>query len=180
MRGDFQRGQQSPFLLGAPYFYGDGFSNPVIVEPPPPQIVVTPAPLPAEPVKEPLPEALLIELQGDRYVRVDSAQARGTLAATDYAEAKTPAVRVAATTAAPASPLAPVVLVYRDGHREEIRDYTIADGIIYARGDYWTDGYWSKKIQLAGLDVRATVKASSEHGVRFVLPTSPNEVVTRP
>src|SRR4029077_4589431 len=30
--------------------------------------------------------------------------------------------------------LAPTVLVYRDGRREEVREYSIADGVLYARG----------------------------------------------
>ena len=65
-------------------------------------------------------------------------------------------------TAEPAPPeLTPVVLVYRDGHREQIREYSIANGTIYARGDYWNDGYWSKKIQLTALDLPASSPKAS-------------------
>jgi hypothetical protein len=73
--------------------------------------------------------------------------------------------------------LAPTVLVYRDGRREEVREYSIANGVLYARGDYYADGYWNKKIELAALDLPQTVKANQERGVKFVLPDSPNNVV---
>jgi hypothetical protein len=73
--------------------------------------------------------------------------------------------------------LAPTVLVYRDGHREEVREYSIADGVLYAHGDYYAVGYWNKKIELLALDLPQTVKANQERGVAFVLPDSPNKVV---
>jgi hypothetical protein len=73
--------------------------------------------------------------------------------------------------------LAPTVLVYRDGRREEVREYSIADGVLYARGDYYAVGYWNKKIELVALDLPQTMKANQERGVKFVLPDSPNHVV---
>ena len=73
--------------------------------------------------------------------------------------------------------LAPTVLVYRDGRREEVREYSIADGVLYARGDYYAVGYWNKKIELGALDLPRTLQANQERGVRFVLPDSPNSVV---
>jgi hypothetical protein len=73
--------------------------------------------------------------------------------------------------------LAPTVLVYRDGRREQVREYSIADGVLYARGDYYAVGYWNRKIELAALDLPQTVKANQERGVKFVLPDSPNNVV---
>ena len=76
--------------------------------------------------------------------------------------------------------LPPALLVFRDGHSEEVRDYTIADGVLYARGDYYTDGYWSKKIDLSTLNVSQTLAANAARNVKFVLPASPNEVITRP
>jgi hypothetical protein len=84
---------------------------------------------------------------------------------------------------APLSPplaLPPVTLFYRDGHSEEVRDYTIANGILYARGDYYTDGYWNKKISLSALDVPRTLQANTARNVNFILPSSANEVITRP
>ena len=73
--------------------------------------------------------------------------------------------------------LAPTVLVYRDGRREQIREYSIADGVLYARSDYYAVGYWNKTIELVALDLPQTVKANQERGVKFVLPDSPNNVV---
>ena len=82
--------------------------------------------------------------------------------------------------AKPSEPLPAAVLIFRDGHSEEVRDYTIADGMLYARGDYYTDGYWNKKIDLATLSVAETMQANANRSVKFVLPSSPNEVITRP
>ena len=140
-------------------------------------------------------QPLMIELQNGRYVRVNNAAVDGeALPLTLYpstqpakltrpnsprqANSTTQPPAIAA--APPAHNLPPAVLVFRDGHTEEVRDYTIADGILYARGDYYTDGYWNKKIDLATLDVAQTLQANAMHNVKFVLPSSPNEVITRP
>jgi hypothetical protein len=72
------------------------------------------------------------------------------------------------------------ILIFRDGHSEEVHDYAIADGALYARGDYYQVGYWNKKIELSSLDLPQTLQANSSRGVQFVLPSSPNEVITRP
>jgi hypothetical protein len=149
-------------------------------------VVEMPSPAEAAPA-EPKSEPVLIEWQGDRYVRLSGGSAngvngQGTAVPLDYREpeaAKSPAGRAAAAEPAPRK-LTPVVLVYRDGHREQIREYSIANGLIYARGDYWNDGYWTKQIQLAALDLPATEKASRELGSKFVLPASPNEVILQP
>jgi hypothetical protein len=149
---------------------------------------------------QPSQESLLIELQGDRYVRVSESQVasggqpltltpdhdarpasaprqRSTRAISHDSERSQPSVIATATSAAP---LPPVVLVLRDGTRQEVHDYTIADGVLYARGDFYIDGYWNKKIELAKLNVPETLTANSTRGVRFVLPSAPNEVITRP
>ena len=52
--------------------------------------------------------------------------------------------------------------------------------MLYARGDYYTDGYWNKKIDLATLNVAETMQANASRSVKFTLPSSPNEVITRP
>jgi hypothetical protein len=72
------------------------------------------------------------------------------------------------------------VLVFRDGHKDEVSEYTIMSGTIYSKTDYWTTGSWTRKIQVADLDVPATLKLNRERGLKFVLPGSSNEVVTRP
>ncbi|MGA8618545.1 MAG: hypothetical protein WB660_08515 [Candidatus Sulfotelmatobacter sp.] len=130
-------------------------------------------------------QPLMIELQGGRYVRVTNAAIDGEALPLDLGSqpAKTTGNRSPAapvTAAPPPQDLPPAVLVFRDGHSEEVRDYTIADGILYARGDFYTDGYWNKKIDLATLNIPETLQTNSTRNVKFVLPNSPNEVITRP
>lgn len=126
--------------------------------------------------KPTLPQPLVIELKNGHYVRINSTPANGEVltAQPGSTDAKENAK------ASPAHDLPPAVLVFRDGHNEEVRDYTIADGILYARGDYYLDGYWNKKIDLANLNVAQTLEANASRSVKFILPASPNEVITRP
>jgi hypothetical protein len=139
----------------------------------------------------PSPQPLVIELQNGRYVRVNSTAANGEALSfapdRQHPEQNPPATRNPATSQPPmiaaASPppdLPPALLVFRDGHSEEVRDYTIADGILYARGDYYTDGYWNRKIELSTLNLTQTLEANTTRNIKFVLPNSPNEVITRP
>ena len=147
-------------------------------------------------------QPLVIEFQNGRYVRVNGTPSNGEAlplapdrAPSDQLEpsklTRSHSARLASSNVAPqpqtiaaASPpqrdLPPALLVFRDGHSEEVRDYTIADGILYARGDNYTDGYWTKKIELSTLNVPQTLEANTSRNVKFVLPTSPNEVITRP
>ncbi len=80
----------------------------------------------------------------------------------------------------PSQDLVPAVVVFRDGHREEVAAYTITDGVLYAQGNYYTDGSWNRKIDLSSLNLPETIEASRSRGVHFRLPAAPNEVVTRP
>lgn len=127
-------------------------------------------------------DPLLIELQNGHYVRVNRTASdddpRLQNPAPNHRE-PTSAHPPLVATASP-QPLPPAVLIFRDGRREEVRDYTITEGTLYARGDYYTDGYWNKKIDLASLNVPETLQANADRNVKFVLPSSPNEVVTRP
>ena|ERR1700734_617698 len=139
-------------------------------------------------------QPLMIELQNGRYVRVASPSSNGEplsiepgqtqTSDTKFARRSSPdSTRLTASnsiTQAPEPALPPAVLVFRDGHTEEVRDYAIADGILYARGDYYTDGYWNKKIAISTLNVPQTLEANNTRNVKFTLPTSPNEVITRP
>jgi hypothetical protein len=135
-------------------------------------------------------EPLMIELQNGQYVRVSTTAIDGeareltTASAAAYPDSAPAHNRSLLSTPnpQPSQPrdLPPAVLVFRDGHSEEVRDYTIADGILYARGDYYVDGYWSKKIEVSALNVPETLQANETRGAKFVLPSAPNEVVTRP
>ena len=137
-----------------------------------------------------------MELQGGRYVRVASAAIDGEALplnfgpndgpndnendARELSPMRTQSNRLAGITTSPANELTPAVLVFRDGHSEEVRDYAIADGTLYVRGDYYTDGYWNKKIELSSLNLSQTLQANLDRHVKFILPSSPNEIVTRP
>jgi len=132
-------------------------------------------------------QPLLIELQGDRYVQLTGGDTSGN-DLTYQAPAASAARRGSALpnlrkqSGGDVSPrvLSPVALVFRDGHNEEVRDYTIVGGVIYIRGDYYSDGYWNKKIELSALNLAETFKSNQQRGIRFVLPTAPNEIITRP
>ena len=79
----------------------------------------------------------------------------------------------------PPSELPPAVLVFRDGHEEEVKSYTIIGKTLYTRANYWTSGSWTRKIEIANLDVPATLKLNQERGSKFSLPSGPQEVVIR-
>jgi hypothetical protein len=133
------------------------------------------------------PGPLLIEWQGDRYVRFGGAEEtgqRGSSARPDYAESDVAKSLTKSPASAPKEPaesrakeLPPAVLVYRDGHREEISDYAIADGMIYVHADYWQDGSGTKHIPLSSLDPSATMQANAQRGAKFMLPSAPNVVI---
>jgi hypothetical protein len=174
-------------LLAYPYFYSDPDDDSEEASQQP-QVVVVQASAPAPPAPPAPRESLLIEWQGDHFVRTTSAKdSAGAQIATDYSEKfavpSFPAVRSGPgqkNTAQPPRDLPPAVLVFRDGHKNEVSEYTIMGGTIYSRADYWTTGSWTRKIQIADLDVPATLKLNQERGLKFVLPGSPNEIVTRP
>ena len=169
-------------LLAFPGYYAD-YSLQPIPEPQPQVVVVQGAPAPApQAAPSSQVEPLILELHGDRYVQVSGPQAEKeeTVTTLNQAELLAPKAAGKITKASPPQPLPPVTLVYRDGHREQVGGYTIIDGTLYAQGDYWSDGYWTKKIQLSALNLPATKSASQKDGVNFMLPSSPNEVVTRP
>lgn len=172
------------FYLGSP-FWPDDYS-PQYAEPPVFVIQTQPemSPRPASAFEEHSPAApLMIEWQGDRYVRYTADNNTSTAGQPDYAETASlspqPRPRVATPAPVPTEP-PPAIFVFRDGHREESSDYSIISGVIYSRGNYWTTGSWSRKIQIADLDVPATLQANRDHGVPFRLPGAPNEVITRP
>lgn len=165
------------FYLGTPLWADDYF--PHNDQPPQVYVIQTPAASPEKPtLEEPKPIVpVMIELQGDKYVRRATAETSNPQANSANPASLTshPIAPASASAEEPAA-----VFVFRDGHREESSDYSIISGVIYSRGDYWTTGAWSKKILLADLDVPATMQANRERGVHFRLPNAPNEVITRP
>jgi hypothetical protein len=163
-----------PLGLFDPY-YADYLDAGYPVASQPPVIVVQPqatsAPEPPAPPSPPL----MIELQGDRYVQVSSDQRYGAQMIDSPSEIQSSLQRSPAPT-----PASPAVLVFRDGHSQEVSAYTIADGILYAASDYATTGEWTEAIELASLNVPETVATNSSRGLRFHLPSAPNEVIVGP
>jgi hypothetical protein len=166
-----RRGAHRPFRGGGfvggygwPYFYDDHAET---YEPEP---VAASQPAPVAPVQfkaEPVPDPVLLELRGNQWVKVES-----------FTSAAVIPVKSAA--AVPAQSSAPAVLVYRDGHSEELNSYSIIGPVIYTKGDYWSSGNWTRKIQIADLDLPATFKQNQDHGVKFELPSGPDEIMIRP
>jgi len=127
------------------------------------------------------PEPLLLEWHGDHWVRVSSHGQSATGAQPDYSERSNgrsaPSERNSASR--PPRELPPAVLVFLDGRKEEVSSYTIVGGTMYTKADYWTSGSWTKEIQIADLDLPATLRLNQERGVKFALPAGPHEVVMR-
>ena len=132
----------------------------------------------------------MLELDGDHWVRVTNSgesQIGGAPARTEpaapasIAQSATTVLSARRTdTPETASEVPPAVLVYRDGHKEEIRKYIVVGAAIYTSADYWAGGSWTRKIQIAELDVPATLKLNQEQGAKFSLPSAPNEIMVRP
>jgi hypothetical protein len=170
----------STIFFGDP-FYADYPTQPWPIQTPPPQVVLVQPTSRTDAPPEPGSEPLLIELQGNRYVRFGGRQQsaeRSTNAPPDYAE-EIPAA--APKTQHPTRPeLPPAILIFRDGHREPIPGYAIVGATLYANGDYWQSGHWTRNIQLSALDLPATIQANHDAGINFTLPSAANEVITRP
>jgi hypothetical protein len=174
----FGRGfARQPIFLGWPWFSD---YEPAVTAAPQPAVFLVENPPPTAPAEDASPvRPLLIEWRGDRFVRFGGASKATDQP--DYAETGTVKLPPAAAEhPVPPPPASQAVLVYRDGHQERLAGYTITSGVLYARGDYWTDGYWVKSIRVAALDLPATVQANLGRGVHFVLPSAPNEVVVGP
>jgi hypothetical protein len=118
---------------------------------------------------EPVPDPVLLELRGNQWVKVES-----------FTSVQSAAPVNASSAPAAAYQSAPAVLVYRDGHSEELSSYSIIGTLIYTKGDYWSSGNWTRKIQIADLDLPATLKQNQDRGVKFELPSGPDEVMIRP
>ena len=66
----------------------------------------------------------------------------------------------------PGEPEPTTILVFRDGHQLEIGNYVIVGNTLYNM----SGAYRSYKIQLADLDLPATIKANEDRGVDFHVP----------
>jgi hypothetical protein len=126
------------------------------------------------PEPEKVIQPIVLERQGDHWVQI-----------TGYSQAPAPA-QVPTGEVAPgpnpaaAAPLPPAILVFRDGHQEEVSSYTIIGDTLYAKANYFTSGWWTQKILISNLDVTATLKLNQERGSNFRLPSGPQEIMIRP
>ena len=117
-------------------------------------------------------DSVLIELQGDHWVRVTNygqSQLDGQSGQPDSARAANSQTVVARRTegAEPIRELPAAVLVFRDGHREEIGKYVVVGTTLYASADYWSSGSWTRKVRLSALDVPATLKLNQDRDTKF-------------
>jgi hypothetical protein len=158
---------------GWPYSAPDyaGAYPPELIEPSP-----APQAAPVPPTKlEPVPSGALLELQGSHWVKVESFGSVSALPEGSSHAIPGPIVSASAAKEIPAS-----VLVYRDGRTEELRSYSIIGTTMYTKADYWSTGAWTRKIQIADLDLPATIEKNRERGLGFQLPSGPDEVILRP
>lgn len=166
----------------APYFYSDDdyYSEPPVIEVPSPQIVeqTAPAPVPPAPVRNP-PDSLVLELQGDHWVRVTNYGQSQTDRQSLKSGSEETISRPTPATESPAQ-IPPAVLVFRDGHREEIGKYTVVGTTLYASADYWRSGSWTRKVPLSELNVPATLQLNQQRDAKFSLPSGPGEIMIRP
>lgn len=173
------------YPYGYPSYYSDYYSEPAPAGAPPSRVVVVENTQPrAEAPPPPPPDALVLELQGNHWVRLtDSGQRELNPEAEKEGAAKTSAQRRALpleTTEAPPATLPPAVLVFRDGHQEQISRYTIVGGTIYTSSDYWNQGKWTRKVPIADLNIPATLEMNRKRGTNFNLPSAPGVIVVRP
>ncbi len=187
-RQHYHRGRRGaqPYLY-PPYYYSDYYPEPAPSETEPSRVVIVERtePRAEAPPPAPPPESLMLELRGNQWVRVtDSGQTMAGSQPGKQSSAQAGNVRtITAQEKAAVEPpreLPPAVLVFRDGHKEEITRYTIVGGAIYTSADYWNSGSWTKKVPVAELDVPATLELNRERGAHFNLPSSPHVVVIRP
>jgi len=197
-RSSFARSSFYPLALSDPFYSDYLLSTGYPVASQPPMIFLqAPPAAAAAPERTSSPaQPLMIELRGDRYIRISGPESSGAELidrelierqlidrdAVDrektnrLSDSQPRPERQPITPPAAALP----VLIFRDGHREEISDYTIADGFLYTRADYYTTGSWNRKINLSSLNLPETIASNQSRGTNFHLPSSPNEVIVGP
>jgi len=98
------------------------------------------------------------------HIVVDTQPAKRDAAADDDSDSLPPPVTAQSKHERDAGPLDSTVLVFRDGHQQEVSNYAIMGQTVYVF-DMRT-----QKIALGDLDVPATIKANDDRGVEFQLP----------
>lgn len=188
-RGGFVREAQRRLLneypYWFPYFYpGDDYDDDYAQLPPPEAAPVALAAAPVQMAAPPPAAPLLLENQNGQWVRVPTGNelpvaSQPVTTQSTVAVPASPGYVELPQAAAPAAPLPPAVIVYRDGHTEEVAKYMIQGTDLYTSSDYYSTGAWTRKIPLSQLDIPASLRLNKERGTKFNLPSSPNEVVIR-
>lgn len=137
----FNGGAYYPYPVYVPVMNYSDYTTPVAEEPP---AVVQP-PQPVQPVQ------IQIVVDDKRA----SAQPQEAIAAP-----------VAPTPSKPEAEAPATVLVFKDGHQEEVRNYAIVGQTLYDLGTFV-----AHKIPLASLDLDKTVKVNEDRGIEFTLPS---------
>lgn len=177
-------GQYWPGYGSLPLFwdslYPDGVDSGYPIAAPPPYIVIqAPSAPQASETTHRAEQPLLIELRAGRYVRVSGEQPAD--AQNSELQSALPGSHINSSRADQIpTAIPPTVLVFRDGSREQISGYTVADGILYAQMNYYTDGSWNKQIPLSSLDLPLTARENQDRGMPFRIPTAPNQVIVGP
>lgn len=171
------------------YWYGAGYypyydsydSGDGVVEEP--QVMMQTAPPESSVTPTKSAESLVMELRGNHWVRLTSQgpmEIAGQSGQPQSGQGSGQTSPAAAHQTQMAKELPAAVLVFRDGHQEEAVKYTIVGKTIYIKSDYWSSGSWTREVQIADLDVAATLKVNQERGAKFSLPSRPSEVIFRP
>ncbi len=126
-------------------------------------VAVTPEAAPEEEMAEPeTPAPTIFERRPTREYAPSASE-------TSSYRAPQPSVEAQAQELSPADArqLIPVVLVYQDGHQQEVSNYAIVGQTLYDLGTFV-----AHKIPLAELNLKATIKANDDRGVEFSVPAS--------
>jgi len=98
------------------------------------------------------------------HIVVDTPPARQEAVAEDGEDAPPPAP-TKAKHEHDAGPVEQTILVFRDGHKQEVNTYVIMGQTVYVFDSR------TQKIALGDLDVPATIKANDDRGIAFQLPS---------
>jgi hypothetical protein len=181
----FENNYGFPF---APFFYPDYYADSDLDYSGPGPGVSTQARM-AQPYEPPAPppspaSPLILEIHDGQWVRIPTGGEMLNAAKSPKADSGSAfnaqvVIPEAAENEPPRPALPPAVLVFRDGHSEEVRKYVIQGANLYVTAAYLTTGSWTKKIPLTDLDIPASLKVNKDRGTKFNLPSGPNEVVVR-
>ena len=170
------------FYSGFPFYtyydYYDSDYDPVTSEEPPANFVVAQPEQPPVPVASPV-EAVVLENHDGQWVRIPSGSHLPISPGYSQPQASSLGPKSIGEASQPPTKLPPAVLVFRDGHQEEIERYVVQGDSLYTGADYWSTGSWTRRIHIAELDVPASVRLNAARGGKFSLPARPYEVVVR-